>query len=213
MWVHDHVACISHSHVAPQASRYHLNVHTPCRLLGSDREAAADSSRATKATLSLSLYRALCEYLTPFHICVVNVCVSLVQCSCAALSYHCEFSISVVDTTLGSDNVKWALFYCSVNDLCHWEMKMFSSRLIIYCISSRNTFWRSREPTTASTNQQSPMCGLTQYRFGRWSAPTCRCLPSTRLRWGWYVHSVTHPRVSTAIFACYGLLPAMKSPN
>lgn len=59
--------------------------------------------------------------------------------------------------------------------------------------SSRITFCPSPVPTTASTNQQSPTCGSTPYRFGRWSAPTCRCRRSTRLQWEWSVQPVNPP--------------------
>lgn len=66
------------SRVAPQASRYRLNmsVQTLSRLLGSDCEVAAGFSRATEATLSLSLYQLLCECIDLF-LYTVLVCVHL----------------------------------------------------------------------------------------------------------------------------------------
>lgn len=128
--MYDNVACKSHSHVAPQASRYHLSVQSLCCLLGSDREAAAESSRATKATLSMSLYPVLCEYITLFFTLLKSACIySAVYINticdyiskCPALLGYCKFNIFVRDLALGPVNFKWAFFTCTVNDLNHLE--------------------------------------------------------------------------------------------
>ena len=74
---------------------------------------------------------------------------------------------------------------------CHYFLFIFS----------RITFCPNLVPTTASTNRPSRRCGWTPCRCGRWSAPTCRCRPSTRPPWDWSVQllspSPPPPCVST----------------
>lgn len=142
------------------------------------------SGRATKATPSLSLYQLPVNALTSF---VQFLYASTVLCLCLLL-----FSLRNEKKNF-SHSVLWQCYQPKELLLYFflvWWIKHFLSLLTLF---SRSIFYPNRAPTTASTNQQSPTCGWTPCRFGRWSAPTCRCRQSTRLPWDWSVSHVISP--------------------
>lgn len=133
---------------------------------------------------------------------------------CSPLGGDCEaaasFSHSVTFSLSGLLWMPWPVTCSICHSMCGFTHRFFefllfcsilNKRHVIYIesghyLSPRSIFCQSPAPTIVWTSRPSPTCGWTPCRFGRWSALTCLCRPSTRLPWEWSVHC-PYPCAST----------------